>query len=139
MRSLKECIRTEKSATVELYSCVAPSLAPSTSLNLLQTSKIFIFKTTFSRNWGGHYASIVGALKSIESPRARGCKIDWHRCATAWRRSTSTNWKGKSPRHSGKRSLRNGTRKNTRFVTTGAKICERLETKIGLETDKCAL
>jgi hypothetical protein len=62
MPSLKECIRIEKLAAVELYSCVAPSLAPSTSLNLLQFSKIFTFRTTFSRNWSGHYASIVGEL-----------------------------------------------------------------------------
>jgi hypothetical protein len=68
-----------------------------------------------SRNWSMHYASIVGALRSIESPRARGCGIDWHTCATAWNRPTSTNWTGKSPKHSGKRRLRNGTRKSNRF------------------------
>lgn len=64
MRALKECIRTEKSASVELYSCVATFLTASTSLHLLQFSTAITFRTMFSRNWNGHYGSIVGALRA---------------------------------------------------------------------------
>lgn len=63
MRALKECSRTEKSS-VELYSCVATFLTASTSLHLLQFSTAITFRTMFSRNWNGHYGSIVGALRA---------------------------------------------------------------------------
>ena len=80
MRSLKECICTEKSASVELYSFVTASLAASRSLHLLQFSTVITFRTMCSRNWSWHYGSIGGVLraskvavrsKSLELPSSK--------------------------------------------------------------------
>jgi hypothetical protein len=86
--------------------------------------------------------AVFQSEKSIRAEPVESCKLRYFNSFEFFdhTRSTSTNCTGKSPKHSGKRRLRNGTRKNTRFVTTGTKICERLETEIGgLETDKRAL